>query len=57
MWNFLKRYLMPIYVSPLDQFLQRFDASHLPTAVQKKEIEKYRRLFALRDGHLTQTLA
>jgi hypothetical protein len=49
MWNFLKRYLMPIYVSPLDQFLKRFDASHRPSAVQQKEIEKYRHLYQLRD--------
>lgn len=49
MWNFLKRYLMPIYVSPLDQFLQRFDASHPLTAVQQREMEKYRRLYQLRD--------
>lgn len=54
MWNFLKRYFMPIYVSPLDQFLQRFDASHRPSAVQQKEIAKYRRLYQLRDQEKPQ---
>ena len=48
-WQALKQYFMPIYVSKLDQFLQHFDATHPPSAVQQKEIDKYRRLDQLRD--------
>ncbi|HSW71425.1 MAG TPA: CBU_0585 family protein [Gammaproteobacteria bacterium] len=49
MLEFLKRYFMPIYVSPLDQFLAHFDATHPPTPVQQREIDKYRRLYQSRD--------
>ena len=49
MWQFLKQYFMPIYVSKLDQFLQHFDATHVPSAVQQKEMAKYSRLYQLRD--------
>ena len=37
------------YVSPYDRFLYEFDACHEKSASQLKEINKYRRIFALRD--------
>ena len=37
------------YVSPYDQFLFNFDATHEKSASQLKEIKKYKRIFALRD--------
>ncbi len=51
MWRFLKQYFMPIYLSEIDQFLLHFDATHKPSASQQKEIEKYRRLYQLRDNN------
>jgi hypothetical protein len=38
------------YVSPYDKFLYGFDATHEPSPAQRKEVEKYQRIFALRDG-------
>lgn len=49
MWKFIKQYFMPIYTSELDQFLQHFDETHAASATQQKELEKYRRLYQLRD--------
>ena len=49
MWQFLKQYFMPEFVSELDQFLQHFDETHPDSAAQQKEVEKYRRLYKLRD--------
>lgn len=37
------------YVSPYDQFFYSFDANHEKSASQLKEIQKYQRIFALRD--------
>lgn len=37
------------YVSPFDKFLFEFDATHPKSASQLKEIEKFKRIFALRD--------
>jgi hypothetical protein len=38
------------YTSPLDDFLAAFDESHRTlSASQRKEIEKYRRIYNLRD--------
>lgn len=38
------------YVSEIDQVLQQFDKTHPPLSTsQRKEIEKYRRIYALRD--------
>lgn len=49
MWQFLKQYFMPEYVSKLDQFLHDFDKMHAPSTSQSKVAEKYRRLHELRD--------
>lgn len=38
------------YVSPYDEFLQKFDQEHALTASQLKEIRTYQRINALRDG-------
>ncbi len=38
------------YVSPYDRFLHEFDATHEKSASQLKEINKYQRIFALRDN-------
>lgn len=39
------------YVSKLDEFLAKFDKNHpKPSASQRKEIEKYNKIFDLRDG-------
>jgi hypothetical protein len=38
------------YVSHIDEFLAKFDQEHPLTASQKKEINTYRRINALRDG-------
>lgn len=38
------------YVSPYDRFLFEFDNTHLKSASQEKEIEKHRRIAALRDN-------
>ena len=38
------------YVSPYDRFLFEFDNTHLRSASQEKEIEKHRRIAALRDN-------
>ena len=37
------------YVSPYDRFLFEFDATHPKSASQLKEINKYKRIAALRD--------
>lgn len=37
------------FVSPYDKFLFEFDATHAKSLSQINEIEKYRRIFALRD--------
>lgn len=38
------------YVSPIDKFLNRFDEEHPQLSKsQKKEIAKYKRIYALRD--------
>lgn len=37
------------YISPYDEFLLDFDATHQKTPSQLKEIKKYQRIFALRD--------
>lgn len=37
------------YVSPIDRFLFEFDAAHSKTPSQLKEINKYKRLYMLRD--------
>jgi len=49
MWQLLKKYFMPIYISPLDQFLQHFDETHSPSATQQREIARCSRLRELRD--------
>lgn len=47
-----RRFLgLEYYTSKLDEFLAKFNRSHPnPSASQRKEIEKYRRIHALRDG-------
>lgn len=40
------------FVSPYDQFLFEFDATHKKSASQLKEIKKYERIFTLRDNPL-----
>ncbi|MCP0914596.1 MULTISPECIES: CBU_0585 family protein [Legionella] len=37
------------YISPIDRFLFEFDLTHQKSASQMREIEKYRRISALRD--------
>lgn len=37
------------YVSPYDQFMYEFDASHEKSASQQKEIKKHQRIADLRD--------
>lgn len=37
------------YVSPIDKFLFRFDATHEKSASQIKEIKKHERIAKLRD--------
>jgi uncharacterized protein YnzC (UPF0291/DUF896 family) len=37
------------YVSEIDNFLQAFDKGHELTAAQRKEKEKFRRIYYLRD--------
>lgn len=54
MWKLLKQYFMPEYVSELDQFLLHFDETHSDSASQEKEIEKYQRLYKLRDHDKTE---
>lgn len=52
MWKFLKEYFMPKYVSELDQFLQAFDRAHPElSASQRRERDKYRHLYQLRDAN------
>ena len=43
------------YVSPYDEFLFTFDATHPKTASQKKEIKKYKRIEKLRDEALPES--
>lgn len=52
MINIIKRFLgLDFYVSPLDKFLQNVDKQHPKHSLsQRKEIEKYDLIFALRDG-------
>lgn len=38
------------YISPYDQFLFAFDAEHPKSVSQRKEIEKHKRIAALRDN-------
>lgn len=37
------------YVSPADEFLFTFDATHPKSLSQQKEVKKYQRIFKLRD--------
>ena len=37
------------YVSPYDEFLYKYDATHPKSESQLKEIKKHRRIAALRD--------
>lgn len=37
------------YVSNIDRFLAEFDRKHSPSAVQQAEINKYQRIYRLRD--------
>lgn len=51
MWKFLKQHFMPEYSSEIDQFLQGFDRSHPDLSKsQRKEQEKYRRIYKMRDN-------
>jgi hypothetical protein len=43
------RSLDKAYVSPYDQFLYGFDATHAKTPSQEKEIKKNKRIAKLRD--------
>jgi hypothetical protein len=47
----IKEFLgLDYYTSPLDEFLANFDKSHPKlSASQRKELEKYKRIYALRD--------
>lgn len=48
------------YVSPYDDFLNKFDETHVLSASQLQEIKTYKRIFALRDSadkHTDQSLA
>lgn len=38
------------YISPIDLFLYNFDQTHAPSASQIAEIEKYKKVFKLRDN-------
>lgn len=45
-----KQPMLTNYVSEIDQFLQKFDKEHSQLSrSQKQEIEKYRRVYYLRD--------
>lgn len=37
------------YISPFDRFLYEFDVTHPKSESQLKEIQKFARIFALRD--------
>ena len=37
------------YVSAIDQFLEKFNKTHLPSRSQRDQIKKYQRIFKLRD--------
>jgi hypothetical protein len=43
------------FVSDLDKFSNEFDRTHMLSESQKAEIEKHRRVFALRDTDRTKT--
>lgn len=38
------------YISPYDEFLAKFDSTHVLSESQLKEMQTYKRIFALRDG-------
>lgn len=38
------------YISPIDRFLYAFDKKHPPSASQRKEIEKHKRIQKMRDN-------
>lgn len=42
------------YVSPYDKLLRQFDQEHAPSESQLQEINKYKRINALRDNGLTE---
>jgi hypothetical protein len=45
------------FVSELDQFLQEFDHQHpILSQTQQKEVNKYRRVYKLRDGSTTEAI-
>jgi ribosome-binding protein aMBF1 (putative translation factor) len=45
-----KKPMLTNYVSEIDQDLQKFDKEHpTPSSSQQKEIEKYARIYFLRD--------
>lgn len=37
------------YVSTVDKKIREFDAAHQPSAAQQAEIEKYKRIYKMRD--------
>lgn len=37
------------YVSDIDKKLSEFDSTHVPSPSQKAEMEKYKRIYELRD--------
>ena len=50
MWKFLRKYFMPEYSSKIDEFLAHYVELHPePSLTQRKEQEKYARLYHLRD--------
>lgn len=49
--NLNKQHIDKAYVSEHDLFLNQFDKKHpQPSLSQQKEIDKYKKIYALRDG-------
>ena len=47
-------HLNKAYISPIDEFLFKFDKNHEKSASQLKEIKKHERIFKLRDNAQTK---
>ncbi len=48
--NFLKHHKQTDFISAIDRFQYEFDDTHPKVDSQQAEIEKFQRVFALRDG-------
>lgn len=52
MWKFLKQYLMPIFTSETDKFLEAYDKAHPERSKsQLKEEARFKEIYKLRDGN------